>query len=564
MLLPRTDPLREPLFTRRRTLGLITIALSLAVLAAYVLIVGPRITRWLELMDLAGWKRYVGVHENLPFVLRCFANPECQPDLLEFFSDDFNLISSLVALNFLIYLLTGAWMVWKVDNKLYRARFGTLRDMAQFVVDPTKEYVLVYIKLGGQWLGSQYNKLKYQLLDHILVTAPTGTGKSVHAKTVLGTFTGSVIVIDIKGELYRDTAKYRQEVSDVYRLNLVGKSARYNPLADIGSDELELRAAANLLVVDPKDNDPIFAQRAVSAVRAALLGAQLQNKAAIPYLAELVRLGPIGFIETLTTLCDDDVNNYLTMFLGSPPGEFLVNAEDVFNEAKGFLPSAWGTLVTRLEPFMTKAVLELMSGSDFSARELLQTETTVYLTFPERLLKSSPRVIALILEGLITGMARYADEQGGSGDVPCLIMMDEAPQYRIPSLPGYIATLRSRGISLLVYIQDEAQLRTGYQDDAQTIMGNCPVKLYWSPTDETAKNLSAAFGFRDVKRRTRLLQGNEKRVSETDNKRELMTADEITKIGKDDAFLRILGFPPVRGKRVRYFKERFVRRRLKR
>lgn len=564
MLLPRTDPLRERFFTHRRKVGLYAVGVSAVVLGLYVLLVGPRIVRWLELMEQGNWKNYVRVYDNAAFVMRCMGNKPCRAAGLEFFNDDLNLYASILAFYALACFGVGVWMVWPHDLGLYRARFAKLRDVAKFIVNPKQEYVFVYIKLGGKWLGTRYNKFKRLLLDHCLVMAPTGSGKSVHAKTVLGTFTGSMIVVDIKGELYKDSAEYRQDITDVYRLNLTKPTTRYNPLADIGTDELDLRAAAALLVTDPQDHDPIFAERAVSAVRAALVGAHLQNKAAIPYLAELVQLGPIGFIETLTALHDDEVTKNLTTFLGKPPGEFLVNGEEIFEESKGFLPSAWGTLVTRLEPFTTRAVLELFSGNDFTAKELLQTETTVYLTFHERHLKSSPRVIALILEGLLSGMTRYADDNGGMGEVPCLVMLDEAPQYRFNALPSYISTLRSRGIALLLYIQDEAQLKTGYQDDAQTITSNCIVKMYYSPADETAKNLSAAFGYRDVKRRSKSRHNTGTSTNESDSKRELMTADEISKIGKEEAFLRVLGYHPVRGQRAMWYEEPFIKRRLER
>lgn len=421
-----------------------------------------------------------------------------------------------------------------------------------------------YVTHNGKWLGSEYDKRKRKILDNVLVEAPPRTGKSVHAKGVLGTFTGSMVVIDIKGELYADTANFRQDVSDVFKLNLVGPSAKYNPLTDIGRSELELKAAAELLIIDPHDHDPIFAQRAVPAVRAALVAADLAGKPSIPYLAELIRRGPMEFIETLVTFHNDDINNNLTVFLGKPPDQFLVDGAKIFDEGKGFLPSAWGTLVTRLEPFTTQAVLDMMSGNDFTAKELLVRETTVFFTFPERLLRSSSRVIALILEGLLSGMASHADENGGSGEVPCLVLMDEAAQYRVPSLPGYISTLLGRGIALLIYIQSEAQLRASYKEDADVILDNCRSKLYWSPTLSTAKHLSSAFGYREVKQKSKSHQGNtESRVNESYVKRELMTPDEIMQIGPEEAFLLVLGYPPIRGKRIVWYEEKLLKQRLK-
>jgi type IV secretion system protein VirD4 len=559
-MLPKTDPLRPRFFTQQRTVGSLTMLVSLAALGIYYLFIQTPASRYLELMSASNWKRYIGEERNIAFIVKCVPKKVCRDELAIFFHNDLYAITSLSAACFVFFFALGLIMALPKRTPLYGARFAKLRDVLALVVKPNAEYVFLYIKLGGKFLGTQFNKALRKMLEHCVVISPSGGGKSVHAKAVLGTFSGSMIVIDIKGELYDDTATYRQDMTDMYRINLDGRSAKYNPFADIGDSELELKAAAQILMMDPSDRDPIFAQRAMSAVRAALHGAVLLKQPVLPYLLELTNLGPMRFIETLTTLGDDEVNRNLTTFLGKPPEEFLVDGAQIFDEGKGFLPSAWGTLITRLEPFTTKNVLSILSGNDFRARELIQSETTVYLTFSEKFLESSSRVIALLLEGLFTGMAEYADAQGGSGDVPCLVMMDEAAWYPFPSLPKYISTLRGRGIALLIYLQSEAQLRTGYKEAAETILDNCKVKMYWSPSVTTAKSLSEIFGDREVKQTKK---GKNGQLSEDIyTKRPLMTADEIMRVEPTEAFLLVRGYHPVRGKRLMWYAERFIKRRL--
>jgi type IV secretion system protein VirD4 len=140
--------------------------------------------------------------------------------------------------------------------------------------------------------------------------------------------------------------------------------------------------------------------------------------------------------------------------------------------------------------------------------------------------------------------------------------MDEMPQYAVPSLPSYIATLLGRGIAILGYIQSESQLKAAYKEDSQTILDNCRAKLYWSPEDETAVKLSKQVGWRNVKQSTRTYGKEGIRLSESYAKRELMTASELTRLKPEEAILMMRGYYPVRAKRITWYEEPLLRKRL--
>ena len=64
----------------------------------------------------------------------------------------------------------------------------------------------------------------------MLVCAPPRMGKSLLAISQLLTWPHSVIVNDVKGELYAATAGYRSAFSDVYVIDFQGYGNAYDPL----------------------------------------------------------------------------------------------------------------------------------------------------------------------------------------------------------------------------------------------------------------------------------------------------------------------------------------------
>src|SRR5215210_6479991 len=68
-------------------------------------------------------------------------------------------------------------------------------------------------------------------LGNVLVNGPTRCGKGLLATSQILTWEGSVIVNDIKGELYEKTAGYRNRLGPVYRFDPTGYGHRYDPTA---------------------------------------------------------------------------------------------------------------------------------------------------------------------------------------------------------------------------------------------------------------------------------------------------------------------------------------------
>ena len=93
----------------------------------------------------------------------------------------------------------------------------------------------------------------------------------------------------------------------------------------------------------------------------------------------------------------------------------------------------------------------------------------------------------------INELCRVADEIPGQRlpvDVR-FILDDFATNVRIGEFPRMIASIRSRGISTMLIIQAESQLKNAYGEDGRTIIGSCDTYIYLGGNDvETAQNVA--------------------------------------------------------------------------
>ena len=88
----------------------------------------------------------------------------------------------------------------------------------------------------------------------------------------------------------------------------------------------------------------------------------------------------------------------------------------------------------------------------------------------------------------------YADYKCENSRLPIpvrFILDDFATNVIIGDFPRIISSVRSRGISLMLCIQAEAQLEHAYGNDGRTIIGNCDNYVYMGGNDiETAYNVA--------------------------------------------------------------------------
>ena len=165
---------------------------------------------------------------------------------------------------------------------LYTAAWATLSQLSSLIVRVTNAFhapirhALLLATLEGKLLGIKPTRARPEL-GHMLICGPTRSGKSQHLMCNLLNWSGSAVIIDIKGEMHRQTSGHRNRFTDVVVLDPSGWGQRYDPFADIGSTAEALQTAAEVALQISRDTEPVFAQRGSNAVIAARRAAYLLN-----------------------------------------------------------------------------------------------------------------------------------------------------------------------------------------------------------------------------------------------------------------------------------------------
>ena len=63
--------------------------------------------------------------------------------------------------------------------------------------------------------------------------------------------------------------------------------------------------------------------------------------------------------------------------------------------------------------------------------------------------------------------------------------LDDFKNIQVPHFDDYLATARSRNISLCMMVQDESQLAAKFGENAGSVIGNCGAYLMTGTTDLT-------------------------------------------------------------------------------
>lgn len=375
-----------------------------------------------------------------------------------------------------------------VGQALHRARFARLEEVwpllsSSFIADS----VLLGTRrfLFSTRLATVRKTRQRPELGNLLIVAPTRSGKGLLAVSQLLTWHHSVIVNDIKGDLFTQTAGFRSLLGPVYVLDPTGVGHRYDPLSGKATEDALYSSAAHLM----HDQD-IFTLRAAKMLTCILIAAKRQGAAALPYTRVMLRTGVDGCKDRLQVV-DPEL---ATVFLGVTPGQ--ANIDD------HFLQSAFETLTTKLYPLLTETVVHLLAHSDFTPEEIMTSPrpVTVYMRWPEQDLLALSPLVRLLWGSLIDELLTTYDRRAGRGCRPVMLLIDEAGRTAIPSLADHATTVVGRGISIWLAVQSLSQLEVVYgRARAQVLRDNMETQLYYRPTDiSTAEYIERRCGRRSA------------------------------------------------------------------
>ena len=442
------------------------------------------------------------------------------------------------------------------------ARWATRGELrrAGMLARSTKTRGPLVAKLGRPGRRAAY--LTTGDIPHVLVAAPTGSGKGVGVVVpTLLTYPGSVIVLDLKGENYRVTSRRRRAMGDrVYRFSPHAddrRTHRYNPLEVLTrtpADRVytEARRIAAQLINAPSRSTESFVQGSRDILAAGAVLALERGTVTMAAVYDLLS----GSSNARQVFCDlaaetrsDAARGVFNRMAQTEDRVLSIYLSVLGDGGLGI----WG------DP----AVRDATSASDFALDDLRRRPAAIYLVVGPNDLAPLAPVLRLLLQQVVAAVQR--SEPGKGDDFPVLLMMDEFTALgRMDILAQAMATIRGYGGRMMIVVQSLAALRDIYGvDGAGNFLANCRLQLFMAPADEhTPGYIARAIGTRTNRTRsiTRTVGRFDRSIQEREEGVPLIRPEEIRGLDNDHLIALIHQQRPVRLHKIRYYDDRALRK----
>lgn len=443
---------------------------------------------------------------------------------------------------------------YMVGKEYGSAEWGKPGDFKKFI-DKDDDRNIILTKTEKFSINSR----KTMRNNNILVVGGSGTGKTRFVlKPNLMQMHSSYVITDPKGEILRDTGNmlerngYKIRVLNLYELN---KSNKYNPFNYIRSEKDILKLINNLIKnTNPSGSsggsDP-FWEKSETALLQSLFAfiwkyvdESEQNFGTVLRLLELIEVREED--ESFRSEMDIIMDHYNE----KDPNNFAYRQWLIFKQAGG--KTAKSILIStgvRLSVFNISDLENLTSRDELELDKMGDEKTALFILISDS--DSTLNFLASMLyQQLFEELyfqADFVNEGSLKYQVRCLI--DEFANIgQIPEFEKKLATMRSRGISSTIIIQNTAQLEALYKDHWKTIIGNCDTFLYLGGIEQSSHEyVSKLLGKGTIDNKTRgKTKGRQSSTNENFQRlgRELLMPDEVGALDNKKCILFFRGLSP--------------------
>lgn len=442
------------------------------------------------------------------------------------------------------------------DVEYGSARWGTEKDIKPFIAPKFQNNVIL---TGTELLTMNTrpaNPANARNLNCCIIGS-SGSGKTRFWLTPnLLQAHSSFVVVDPKGGILGQVGTFlKRQGYKIKVFNSVDfeKSMHYNPLSYIKT-ESDILKFVNALIEntkgDGKEGDP-FWTKAETLLYCALIG-------------YIVFEGPeeernintlVDMINSMETREDDEnfKNAVDYMFMGLEkrnPHHFAVRQYKKYKLASG--KTSKSILIScgaRLAPFDIGQLREITSYDEMELDRMGDRKTATFFIISDTDTTYN-FVVALAFSQMFNLLCERADNVHG-GRLPhhVRVLWDEAANTgQVPQLEKLCAVIRSREISLCLFLQAQSQLKALYKDHAETIMGNMDSVIFLGGREHsTIKELSEVLGKETISMQTESrTRGQSESYGQNMQRlgKELMTMDELTTMPGNKCILQLRGLRP--------------------
>lgn len=426
---------------------------------------------------------------------------------------------------------------------------------------------IIWAKLGAP-NARRAPYVKTDAFPHGMVVAPSGAGKGVgFVIPNLLHFNGSCVVLDVKGENWDRTARYRQSIGDrVFRFSPLEpeRSHRYNPLslipeiADLDRRYVEAQRIAEYLLDSKSAGMESFILTAKQLFCATVMLAAGQGKATLGQVT-------LGEVRSLLSRPLPEVFEAYAAEVGHQ------QSAETFTMVSTMTQKQIGIYVNVLNDaglglWANPLVAKSTASSDFRLEDLRRDPASIYLTIPPDDIRTVAPLARLFFQQLVATLQRR--EPGPDERFQVLIMLDEFDRLgHMEVIAEAFKTLRSYGGRLAVVTQSLSALedtRLYGKTGTRSIVANAGMKLFMATDDdETARYVSDLIGdyTRTSTSRSHKPLTSHRIVSDSVSEREegakLLRPEQIARLPSHQALVLRTGAFPILAEKIRYFEDGF-------
>ncbi len=435
-------------------------------------------------------------------------------------------------------------------------RWGTAKDIKLFV-DPVFQNNIILTGTEFLTMNTRPKNPANARNLNCCVIGSSGSGKTRFWLTPqLLQAHSSYVVVDPKGGILGQVGAFltRQGYKiKVFNSIDFSRSMHYNPLAYVRTENDVLKFVNALITNtkgDGKDGDE-FWTKAETLLYCALIGY-------IVFEAPEEERNLNTLVDMLNSMeVREDDENYKNaidyMFEGlakRKPDHFAVRQYAKYKLASG--KTAKSILIScgaRLAPFDIPQLREIMSYDEMELDRTGDRKTAAFF-----IISDTDSTYNFIVAPAFSQMFNLLCERADSkyeGRLPhhVRVLWDEAANTgQMPQLEKLVAVIRSREISLCLFLQAQSQLKALYKDHAETIMGNMDSVIFLGGREHsTIKEISEVLGRETISMYTdSRTRGQSESYGQNLQRlgKELMTMDELTTMPGDRCILQLRGLRP--------------------
>jgi len=388
---------------------------------------------------------------------------------------------------------------YRRDMEYGTARWGNEKDIKPFIDPKFNNNVIL---TGTEFLTMNTrpaNPANARNLNCCIIGS-SGSGKSRFWLTPqLLQAHSSYVVVDPKGGILGQVGTFLKRQG--YKIKVFNsidfsKSMHFNPIAYLKT-ESDILKFVNALIENTKgegkESDP-FWTKTETLLYCALLGyIVFEGPEEERHISTLVDM--INSMETKEN--DENFKNAVDyMFMGlekRKPDHFAVRQYKKFRLASGkTMKSVLISCGARLAPFDIGELRDIMMYDEMQLDRMGDRKTATFFIISD-VDTTYNFLVALAFSQMFTLLCERADNVHG-GRLPhhVRVLWDEAANTgQVPQLEKICAVIRSRELSLCLFLQAQSQLKAIYKDHAETILGNMDSVIFLGGRQQsTIKELS--------------------------------------------------------------------------